>query len=127
MKTLNMIIRILLGLSLLVFGLNKALHFLPMPPMEGDSAKFMMALASSGYIFKIVMVMEILTGLALLTNRFVPLFLVMFAPITVNIICYHLSFNLAGIGGAAFVTILHLYLLFVNLENFKGFLKFKTT
>jgi len=127
MKTLNIIIRILLGLSLLIFGLNKAFHFLPMPPMEGESAKFMMALASSGYIFKIVMVMEILTGIALLANRFVPLFLVMFVPITVNIIGFHLSFDLAGIGGGAFVAILHVYLLFVNLESYKSLLKFKTT
>ncbi|NVO02290.1 MAG: DoxX protein [Bacteroidetes bacterium] len=126
MKVLNIIVRILLGISLLIFGLNKAIHFLPMPPMEGEKAQFMMALASSEYIFKIVMVMEILTGIALLVNRFVPLFLIMFVPITVNIIGFHLSFDIAGIGGAAVVTILHVYLLFVNLDHFKGFLKFKT-
>ena len=52
MKVLIIIVRILLGISLLIFGLNKAIHFLPMPPMEGEKAQFMMALASSGYIFK---------------------------------------------------------------------------
>jgi hypothetical protein len=47
------------------------------------------ALAAAGYFFPMLKITEIAVGVAILTNRFVPLALVVLAPITVNIVAFH--------------------------------------
>ena len=81
--------RVLLGLIFVVFGLNGFLGFIPLPAHEGAAASFMGGLASAPYFFPLLKGTEILNGLALLSNRFVPLALVVLAPITINILGFH--------------------------------------
>jgi uncharacterized membrane protein YphA (DoxX/SURF4 family) len=99
--------RVLLGLIFFVFGLNGFLHFLPLPPMEGRAAEFMGGLAAAGYFFPMLKATEVVVGLSLLTNRFVPLALVVLAPITVNIVAFH-SLAPAGLPMAVLIVGLHL-------------------
>ena len=104
--------RIFLGLILVLFGSNKFLGFMPMPPLPAEAAQFMGALASSGYIFPVVGFVEVLVGVLLISGLFVPLALQLLAPISVNIMLFHLFLDLPGIGGAAVVSVLNLYLIF---------------
>ena len=73
MKKAQLIIRILLGLMLVIFGLNKFLQFMPMPTMTDEAGEFMGALIKSGYIMVFVAVIEIIVGLSLLINKYQPL------------------------------------------------------
>ena len=41
MKKAKIIVRILLGLMVLIFGLNKFLQFMPMPPLPESAGEFM--------------------------------------------------------------------------------------
>jgi len=82
--------RFLLGLLFLVFGLNGFFHFIPLPAHEGAAGEFMGGLAAAGYFFPMLKLTEIVVGLALLANRFVPLALVILAPVTVNIVAFHI-------------------------------------
>ncbi len=66
MKTTIIIARVLLGLILLVFGLNNFLQFLPMPEMSAEAGEFMGALAKAGYFFPIIAIVEIIIGVLLL-------------------------------------------------------------
>jgi uncharacterized membrane protein YphA (DoxX/SURF4 family) len=91
--------RYLLGLMFVVFGANFFLHFLPQPPLSGPSGDFAVALFKSGYVMQVVKSVEIVAGLLLLSNRFVPLALTLLAPIVVGIVGFHLS--LAPAAGAA--------------------------
>jgi uncharacterized membrane protein YphA (DoxX/SURF4 family) len=97
--------RVLLGLIFTVFGLNGFLHFIPLPPHEGAAAEFMGGLAAAGYFFPLLKGTEIAVGLALLSNRFVPLALVVLAPITINILCFHVLAP-AGLPMALLITAL---------------------
>jgi uncharacterized membrane protein YphA (DoxX/SURF4 family) len=81
--------RILLGLIFVVFGLNGFLGFIPLPPHQGAAAEFMQGLAAAGYFFPLLKITEIAVGVALLAKRYVPLALVVLAPITVNIVAFH--------------------------------------
>ena len=81
--------RILLGLLFTVFGLNGFLQFMPMPPLPEAAGQFMGALGATGYFFPFLKVVEIATGVLLLANRFVPLALLILAPIVVQIILFH--------------------------------------
>lgn len=81
--------RILLGLVFFVFGLNGFLQFLPAPPMSGPPAAFAGALVATGYMFPLIKGTEVVGGLLLLGNRFVPLALALLAPVVVNIVLFH--------------------------------------
>jgi putative oxidoreductase len=79
------IVRVLLGLIFFVFGLNGFFLFIPIPEFH----PFMSILVTSGYIYLIKM-FEVIGGALLLSNRFVPLGLILLGPSVVNILAYHL-------------------------------------
>jgi uncharacterized membrane protein YphA (DoxX/SURF4 family) len=81
--------RVLLGLIFFVFGLNGFLHFLPQPPPPAAIVPFVEGLTSTGYFMPVLKGVEVLAGLLLLSNRFVPLALTVLAPIVVQIALFH--------------------------------------
>ena len=123
MKILKLVSRILLGLMVLVFGLNKFLHFIPMPPHPGAAGEFMVALAQSGYIFPIVAIVEIATGILLLLNKFKALALVILFPVMLNAFLFHAFLDLPGIGAAAFAIIINVFLMFGEKKSYQAILK----
>src|SRR5258706_5354280 len=106
MKILTLIARLLLGLIFVVFGLNGFLNFLSMGPMPtGLAGQFIGALALSHYYW-VVAGLQVIGGMLLLVNRFVPLALVLLGPVIVNILCYHVFLSHAGAPFAIDVTVL---------------------
>ena len=120
MKIVLLIARLLLGLIFVVLGLNGFLNFLNMGPMPtGLAGQFIGALFQSHYYF-VVAGLQILGGLLLLVNRFVPLALVLLGPVIVNILLYHLFLNPAGIALALLVTILWFIVFYGKRQYFSG-------
>ena len=73
MKIATIIVRLLLGLMFVVFGLNFFLNFIPAPPPKpGLAADYFKVFAASGYMY-VVGALQLLSGLLLLIGRFVPL------------------------------------------------------
>jgi len=98
-KIATSIARVLLGLVFFVFGLDGFLHFVPQPttpPPEGAMA-FAMALMKSGYMFPLIKGTEFVAGALLLANVFVPLALVLLAPVVINIVAFHLFLAPSGV------------------------------
>jgi hypothetical protein len=110
MKIAATIARYLLGLAFVVFGANFFLHFLPQPPMSGPPADFAIALVQSGYVMQTVKVVEVVAGLMLLFNLYVPLALTLLAPVVVGVVGFHASLAPATGGGAYAVLVLELFL-----------------
>ena len=122
MKIATVIARILLGLILVVFGLNGFLNFIPQGPVPtGPAGQFMGALVGSHY-FWVVATVHIAAGALLLANRFVPLALTLFGPVLVNIISFHLFLYPAGVAPAVVVTVLWLIVFYANRQHFSGIL-----
>ena len=120
MKIVILIARLLLGLVFVVFGLNGFLNFLSMGPMPtGLAGQFIGALFQSHYLW-VVAGLQVVGGLLLLVNRFVPLALVLLGPVIVNILLYHLLLNLTGIGMAILVTILWFIVFYGHRQYFSG-------
>jgi putative oxidoreductase len=105
MKILNNASRFLLGLIFLVFGLNGFLHFIPMPPPSGVAGQFLGSMFVTKYLL-FVFAIQLIGGVLLLLNRYVPIALTILAPIIVNILLFHSLMNPSGLGLAIFVTIL---------------------
>ncbi len=115
--------RYALGLIFTVFGLNFFIPFLPHPPMEPEAAAFAMALMASGYVMPIVKSVEVVAGLLLLSNRFVPLSLALLSPVIVGAFGFHLMLAPAGIGPIALALALELYLAWAHRDAFLPMLR----
>jgi putative oxidoreductase len=115
--------RLLLGAIFAVFGLNGFLHFLPVPPPEGLAATFLGGLGASGYMFPLIKGSELLAGIALLSNRFVPLALTVLAPIVLNIVAFHALLAPAGMAFPLIATALGIYLAYTERAVFAPVLR----
>ena len=120
-STFTKILRILLGLLLVIFGLSQWIHFNIMPThiYKGEAAIFIDSLSSTGYILKVVGTLEILVGLLLLFNKWVPFALLLLAPITVNILLFHLFLDIPGLYMAFIVVILNAILIYKHWKVYR--------
>ena len=122
MKTLTIIVRSLLGLTFVVFGLNAFLHFIPLPPPQGLAGDFMKALFVSHYYY-VVAILQIAGGAICLLGRFVPLGLTLLCPVIVNILLFHIFLEPSGLPLAVVVSVLALFLLWAYRQSFGGLFK----
>ncbi len=122
MRLVVPIARTLFGLLFVVFGLNFFFNFMPLPPMEGAPAAFMGALFATGYMFPMIKVTEIVAGLMLLSGRFVPLGLVLLAPVLVNIAAFHVFLTPGEVGMSAVLVAIEAFLAWSYRDSFRGVL-----
>jgi uncharacterized membrane protein YphA (DoxX/SURF4 family) len=120
--------RVLLGIIFFVTGLNGFLNFLPQPSTmpEGASA-FAEALMKTGYLFPLLMGTQLIGGVLLLSNRFVPLALALLAPIVVNIVAFHVFLAPSGIPLAVVVLALEVYLAWAYRTAYRPMLAMRAT
>lgn len=122
MKITALIARLLLGLVFLVFGMNGFLHFIPQPPMTGVAAQFMGALFVSKYLL-LIFALQVIPAVLLLINRYVPLALVLLAPILVNIVCFHAFMAPAGLAVPLVLALLWALVAYRHRAAFAGLLR----
>ncbi len=85
------IARTILGLVFVVFGLNDFVPFIPNPPSIPQYAgTFFGAMVHSHFSY-FVFGVQLIAGLLLVSNRFVPLALVMLAGVIANILAFHIT------------------------------------
>lgn len=117
----EMVLRILFALSLLVFGLNKFLYFIPAVPMEGTAGELMNIYVESGFM-KIIGGLEIIGGISLLIKKFIPLSLTVLAAIMVNAVVFHVLHDMSGLGPAIVGLIIVLLNVYFNKSRFTDLL-----
>ena len=113
MKMLPTIARVLFGLVFLgsgVFGFVS--HFAFPPDLPENLKTFVHGLAASVYFMPFLKGTEIVCGLFLITGAFVPLALVVLAPIILNIFLIHLFLEPSGLPMATVLGALEIYLAF---------------
>ena len=99
------IARIGLALIFIVVGLNGFFHFVPFPPMSGDAATFFNTMLASHYSVMVFGV-QIVAGVLLLIDRYVPLALVVLAAVLANVLDYHITMLPSGLPLPLFATLL---------------------
>ncbi len=105
MKTASVIAQCLAGAIFLIMGLNGFLHFIPFPPPPGVAGQFIGALYVSHYLW-IIFASQVIAGVLLLANRYVPLAVAVLAPVIVNILVFHATMAPSGLPLALFVAVL---------------------
>ncbi len=126
MKIAIIIARVLLGLPFLIFGLNHFFPFIPHPPMDGVALDYMMGLTKVGYFWPLLRGLEILIGIALISGRFVPLALVVLAPISLHIFLFHAFVLLANLPLAIIILVLHIFLIVKYWDYYKQIFTMKS-
>ncbi|MET0591889.1 MAG: DoxX family protein [Polyangiaceae bacterium] len=117
--------RVLLGLVFFVFGLDGFLNFVPKPDpstMHPGSVALFTAMVASGYLFQLIKGTEVLVGVLLLANRFVPLALVVLAPVMVNIVLFTVFFSPSGLAIPIVLVLLQLALAWKHRAAYRSVL-----
>lgn len=116
-----MVLRILLGIFILVFGFNKFFHFIPMEAPTGDAAAYFGALTSSKTML-LVGIVEIIAGLALILDKLGALFAIILMSISVNAFLFHAVLDPGGIGGSVVLLLLNIAVLYGYKDKLKALL-----
>lgn len=117
-----MVVRILLGLFVLVFGLNKFFHFIPMEAPAGDAGAYFGALMNTKTLM-VVAIVEIVAGISLIFNKYGALMALILMSVSVNAVLFHATLDPGGIGGAAVLIILNIAVLFGYQDKYKDLLR----
>lgn len=122
MKVLLTISRLFLGLVFLGAGVNGYFVIFQLDSFIATSPEAM-ALFQFSYLLVIEKALEIVCGLLLLTNRYVPLSLAVLSPIIVNILLLHLFLDHSLLLLAVLLVISYCYLFYHYRNNFKMILE----
>jgi len=116
-----MVVRILLGVFVLVFGFNKFFHFLDMGPMSEAAGAYFGALTSTKTIM-LVAIIEIVAGLALIFDKYGALMSLILMSISVNAVLFHFTLEPGSSAGAVVLLVLNILALYGYKDKFKDLL-----
>ena len=116
-------LRIILALILLIFGWNKFFNFLPAPEGLSDGAMAYFGALMASKTLALVGVVEVVTGLALLLNKYGALMSIIMMSVSVNIILFHLALDIANIGPGILILILNIAMLYNYRDSYQSLLK----
>lgn len=88
--SIPIIVRILFGVVLVLLGLVNFTQSSPLPNMPEAHMAFERAIIDTGYVTKVVGLVEFAAGLMLILNRYVAFGLVLIAPLSLNFILFKL-------------------------------------
>lgn len=119
---LFLVIRLFLGVFILVFGLNKFLNFMPPFELSANGNAYFSALINSKTL-ALVGVVEIIAGLAFLTNKFGALLAIILMSVSVNAVLFHAVLEPASIPGALVLFVLNILVLLGYKTKYKALLQ----
>ena len=117
-KKVVLAFRIIFGLILLVLGVTSFLN-LPIPESPDAAKAFLTALDDTGYINPVLGIVFFIVGLSFVLGRYVALGVVLLAPITVNIILFHLFLDLKSIIPGLVVFLLNMFIAYTEWGKYK--------
>jgi putative oxidoreductase len=117
-KKISKSVSIVLGVFMILYAANQFLHLLPtsygnMPDFTRNYLDAVAAFLPALYIF------EIMVGLMLIFNKWVPFISILLAPLSINFLIFNFTNGDWNIIPALFVAILNIILLFLHKEKFK--------
>ncbi|UFT99451.1 hypothetical protein KO561_00135 [Radiobacillus kanasensis] len=121
-KRLIQISRLFLGVVFLFAGINGFFVILGLEPFIATSPEAM-TLFQFKYLLVVEKTLEILCGVLLITNQYIPLTLIILSPIIANIILLHLFIDPSLLLLAIIIGLALCFLLFCYRKNFMSILE----
>ncbi len=117
-----LVLRIVFGLFLVTFGLNKFFDF--MPPMEmGEAAGNYFGALMNTKTMMLVAIVELAAGLSLLLNKYAALMMLILMSVSVNAVLFHATLEPGTIPPALALLVLNIVMLFAYKDKYKDLLK----
>ncbi|MEH7249359.1 DoxX family membrane protein [Neobacillus niacini] len=123
-KQLMLVCRLFLGVVFLVAGLNGYFVILGLEPFIATSPDAM-ALFEFNYLLIVEKTLEVICGILLIVNQFIPLAIAFLSPIVANIFLLHLFLDHSLLPLAVLLVLTLGYLFFYYRRNFMSLLERK--
>lgn len=110
------------GLILIVFVGMDVFGWEP-PPISEDAKPLWDAIVESGYIMPVVMAVYLVSGIAFLLDRYVPLAAVLLMPVSLNILLFHSFLNPRSVPFAVTFFLANSALLYIHRYSYREILR----
>lgn len=118
MKVVKFIICLLFGLMFLNAGLDKLLHYMPMPPMEGEMAMVNQAFGTIKWLMPLVAIVEILGGLLFIFPKTRALGAIIILPVMVGIVLHNAVYMPSGLAIAGVLLLVNIWIIADNRKKY---------
>jgi uncharacterized membrane protein YphA (DoxX/SURF4 family) len=119
MKIVKTILCVLFGLMFINTGVDKFLHYMPMPEMRPEDLKVYDAFGTLIWLMPLVAVIEILGGLLFIFPKTRALGAIIILPVMVGIIIHNAVFMPSGLSIAGIFLIINIWMIRDNWEKYK--------
>ncbi|MCB1166313.1 MAG: DoxX family protein [Leptospiraceae bacterium] len=114
------VLRTLMGLVFVGSSIVVLFNLAEPPADMPERAKtFMAGMTATGYLLYLLKINELISGLLLISGRYVALALVMIFPVTLNIFLYHVFVLPEGLPIAIFLLVANLILAYVYRDKYR--------
>ena len=112
-------VQIVFGLYLILTIIAGLFQLFPAPQFNEAGMAFLGALFNTGYMIYFMQIIFFISGSMFVFNKWSPFGAVLLAPITVNILLFHIFLEFTGFWSALIFSILNIYLLWVHWPRYK--------
>ena len=116
------IIRYILGIFLLFFGFDHFFNYIPFPEMAPEANAYFANLLSTG-VMQLVGVVEIVSALAFIFNKYGALMSIILMSVSINAVLFHIALDPQKIYVALILLILNLSMLYFYKNQYSQLLK----
>lgn len=119
-----LVARLFLGAAFLIVGLNAFFGYLPQMNFSPGANVLLESLRESGYLYAFIKVVEVICGVMLVGNIFVPLVLFFVAPLIINILLFGIFLEPMTLPLTAFMLVAYGVLVYYYRRFFSEILRY---
>ena len=119
MKIVKTILCVLFGLMFINAGLDKFLHYMPVPPMEGEMLKVGEAFMQIKWLMPLIGAVEVIGGLLFILPKTRALGDIVILPIMVGVILHNAIYMPSGLGIAGVLFLINLWVIVDNRKKYE--------
>lgn len=123
MKILKLILFVLFGLLFINAGLDKFLHYMPIPPLEPEVVKVGEAFVSIKWLLPLVGAVELIAGLLFLFSKTRLLGAMMIFPVMIGILLHNAVYMPSGLLIAGVFFGINLWVLYDHKQTIRSLIK----
>ncbi|PKP18521.1 MAG: DoxX family protein [Bacteroidetes bacterium HGW-Bacteroidetes-23] len=120
MKIAKLILFTLFGLMFINAGLDKFLHYMPVPPLEPEVVKAGEAFMTITWLMPLVGAVELLAGVLFIFPKTRLLGALMIFPVMVGIMLHNAVYMPEGLAIAGIFFLINLWVFYENKEKIRG-------
>jgi len=119
MKIIKFILCLLFGILFVNAGLDKFLHYMPVPEMDAEMIKIGEAMMTMKWIIPLTGFIEIVGGMLFIFPKTRALGAIVILPVMVGIIIHNITFMPTGLIMAGILFLINLWAIYDNREKYR--------